>query len=578
MTFVPKDYQSIGTISEVLSNSIIHEVVNDGAHTYLHLQNECRTQLPICSETQHFRLPLTDPNVDIVQFNKSVITLGVEQTNRISPVIVDYLADATLTAPQKAVYEILYRSTFVFVGLHHSAECIGSYSVYHNGKQISGSLQTSATQEAFIYHTYRTTSDIKNRKGIHSLWSSVHKYDGTSVCGKFVSLYDLLIAQRENNSKITHNFNFIIPFNDILLFECFQEYPNTIFGSLQLDFRYNPRAFVFTQVDPHESIKKWIHLNESSLDNTAKKTVLDLLKTLSSSIGYNYEYEQANNIPSRCIVGWGVAENGATLLPIVQDFTFVPEGYRGHSCYSTIVGCKQDPTALERDRIKYQTEPWVKPFQRVTYLPFTQSATPSGIYINQQTYLNNTTDFILAFPRYNEQITVSKNPMYTDLYLQTMGQKLPDQPLQTNDARFSAIMLNSSDLEDGEGLKEYVNSVSLSRTDATHRLHPFTDLTRFLVTLKVERPSALGLIFDGLDSKGQQVSVRLSGKPLFGGEVDEYYNVDGNPDLHPPPPVLFTVNDSFMIFNSRNGGQSISSDRDFNEVVKVFMYDSNPRS
>lgn len=48
----------------------------------------------------------------------------------------------------------------------------------------------------------------------------------------------------------------------------------------------------------------------------------------------------------------------------------------------------------------------------------------------------------------------------------------------------------------------------------------------------------------------------------------DYKGYDGN---LPPPPVLYTLNDVYWIFNSRNGSECIYSDNDFNQTVVGFI-------
>ena len=85
-----------------------------------------------------------------------------------------------------------------------------------------------------------------------------------------------------------------------------------------------------------------------------------------------------------------------------------------------------------------------------------------------------------------------------------------------------------------------------------------------MVTLHVERPSAYGMICDGLDSGGQQVSVRLKATPLYNSS-ESYCNSS------PPPPILYTVNDAVWVFTSQDGGRCLYTDHDMEEVIPAFM-------
>ena len=180
--------------------------------------------------------------------------------------------------------------------------------------------------------------------------------------------------------------------------------------------------------------------------------------------------------------------------------------------------------------------------------------------------LKNVTDFIITFPQTEHEITVSKNPMLKGFYLNTLNRNYPELALNTDSARFQRIMMNAADIYRSKCLREFAQSISTARGDASGALIPQEDLTSFMIILHVERPSAMGLICDGLDSDGHQVSVRIQGTPIYSGEGIDTYCANS-----PPPPVLYVVYDTFWAFNSQNEGSCIYSDRPFNDEIDQFM-------
>lgn len=562
MTIAPRQLQPIGTISSVIERNVIESIENDGAHEYLHLQGECSTQLPVTSMSTEIRIPLTDVNVDATQFDKSFITIGVDIpcTFKSETPIWDYTTDVDQANPQ--VVEHIYKGCKIFVGLKHSSECIREYKVYHKGRIVDGASQDNATVEGFIYNTYKTEETIMNRKGCHTIWKSAHKDDASSICGTYVSLYDLLQAQK-NGGKLTIPFTFTIPFNDIVVFNMFNLYHNAIFGQLELLFKFNPQALVYVQSEPLGCIYKHCLRNRTKEMMQLWSAIQAKLTDFPILLDYNYEYEQIGD-PTTMINKIEITDSS----PIVtlSKMTLQATGMRLHTCFTTIVGCKQDPTALEELRQEFTTEKvWSAFSQRVQYLPFTQSASSHGLSITQQTYLKNVTDYVLLFPRTERQVTVSKNPMLTDLSLTAMNKPLPSQPLDTSSERFAEMMLNASDIEYGAPFKEYANSVTIPRANENGLLYHPCDLTSFLVTIKVERPSAMGMVNDGPDSNGQSVPIRLKAKKKFDGESDDYCT------KQPPPPVLVLISDTFWLFSAKDGGKCILSDGNYNDVKTAFL-------
>ena len=556
MTFAPQPEEIPGTINSVLSASIVSEVQNDGDHTYLHIQEESKTQLPVSNEAISIRVPLSNPALDVVQFDKSFITLKVQIPFKLT-------TSASFT---NVGNNDLSKAIDIFLGLKHSTDCLGEYSVYHKGKQISGTLQSNGTTESFLYHTYRSEEDLKNRRGIHTLAACAVDDGLDSVCGEYITLYDLKTAG--NNGTITKEFTLTIPFNDILTFQQFQAYPNSLFGDLELRFKFNKNAFVYIPCDPVKCIEmaqKRHRYNSGNLYNATPA-----LSITQAYPNISREYSQVGDAIT-AITDFTVGSSSPYNLTAfsVGAITLTPQSISINSCFSTLVGYRVNREALEEMRAKFESQPWVKFSQSINFLPFSTAPSTSKMDISQQTYLNNVTDLILMFPQTQHQSggTVSKNPMLQDLSLTVMNRKYPEMPLDTSSERFAQMMLNASDTFGQVPNREYAQSISVYRYDSGGKIYPSEDLTSFLITLKVERPSAMGLICDGLDSNGQQVSVRLNATPKStNSAIDEYCSQNLG-----IPPVLVTVNDSYYIFSSRNGGECIYSDRDFNETVSSFM-------
>ena len=97
MTFAPTQQSPIGTISEVLAKSILQNVENDGDHTYLHIQEESKSQLPINTETKNCIQPLTNVGIHVTQFDQSFITLKVKIGFRLSEALASTVTSSSLT-------------------------------------------------------------------------------------------------------------------------------------------------------------------------------------------------------------------------------------------------------------------------------------------------------------------------------------------------------------------------------------------------------------------------------------------------------------------------------------------------
>ena len=531
MTFAPQQDERIGTINRVIGRNVVHGIYNDGDHTYITVQQECRNSLPISSDSTTLIVPLCNPNVDFVQFNKSFITLKFD----LSFILAGYEAtDANDTA---GITEWLD----TFIGLKHATDIIREYAVYHKGKQISGTLQSNATVESFLYHTSRPKSDLENRKDSHSIAEKVAERDYTSRCGKYISLSTFQAAMAAQASHtITLSFQLVIPFNDILIFQQFKSYPNALFGDLELRFKLNPNALVCLTCDPDKSIRITALETHSTQANAWTNTVA------AQSVNITRDYTQVGDTFKT--ISHAKLE-GSTLTLKTAAVSIKPATINIKEVYATICGYRARPDHLEAMRAKYSNQPWVMFSQNINYLPFSTKPSESGLNMTQQVYLNNTTDLIVLFPTTANEAggTVSKNPMLKELSLQVMNRRYPEVGLNTTDGQFVHLMLYSFVANHVQPLKEYVSSLSSARWDSTGAYGSEDDRTSFICSIHVERPSAIGLICDGLDSKGAQVPIRLSATPSDYSDANDYYCGKNNL-TNIPPPTLITVNDSYFIF------------------------------
>ncbi|KAA6360246.1 MAG: hypothetical protein EZS28_044228 [Streblomastix strix] len=80
-----------------------------------------------------------------------------------------------------------------------------------------------------------------------------------------------------------------VPLDDILVFNGFTDYPNSLFDDLKIKFKINPNAFVFAQVNLIISMAKYYTMNKTDLmaNGPDKLKNIDLLFR-NWSLGYQY--------------------------------------------------------------------------------------------------------------------------------------------------------------------------------------------------------------------------------------------------------------------------------------------------
>ncbi|KAA6381552.1 MAG: hypothetical protein EZS28_022920 [Streblomastix strix] len=185
----------------------------------------------------------------------------------------------------------------LFVGLKSGSNIIREYTVYHRGRTIDGSLQNDETTESFIYNTIEPKSEENNRKHIHSLYENIHKFDA-SACGTYITMREIeeAIGQQANVPYLMPiRFRVSVPLDNLLIFSAFTDNSNGMFGDLEMKFKINLNAFVFTQFNSTESLAKYYTMKKDELMNSDQQKLMDIdlfFRIWSSSFMYTNQFTQ----------------------------------------------------------------------------------------------------------------------------------------------------------------------------------------------------------------------------------------------------------------------------------------------
>jgi hypothetical protein len=199
--------------------------------------------------------------------------------------------------------------------------------------------------------------------------------------------------------------------------------------------------------------------------------------------------------------------------------------------------------------------PQVIPSQQLDYNAFPIAATTAGIQSTINMPVSNTTCISIMWPKHDNDYTVFENPMYNNLQLTVNGRNIPDEVVSSQGARFLQQQLIASDLSGGlECTQEFENSIVMAKNDTSSGIrynNALTDATCFMWNVQCERNNA-GYTFDGIDSNGQNIAIQIKGQPIYTGDNDTYYNVDGpSSTTHPPPPQIWCCRDTYFLVSTQ---------------------------
>jgi hypothetical protein len=498
-----------------------------------------------------------------------------------------------MSATVLEVLQEMYKHIYMFFGFKNASDFIQKYTIIYGNMSITNTLQNNAALESFIHNLYKGKAVKNNAKHTHSLPRNVQKMD-TSVCGCYVSLYDLIEADRQN-LPITISFPVIIPFNYIFPFQAWDVFPNAIFDEIKLEYDLSSSSLVYCLVDPRASIaydyktqkppllgsiaaQEFLMRSSNEISKNLQFnrffTQIGLMTKSINSFSINLSLPQASDMADQHIFN---TQDTCWCQALINNTTLT-------RCDSHLAGFLMKPDALKAEKEKYIHEPYGFFAQRIERASFNSKPNDNYINITCNHALNKVTDQILLFPQHTEDITCFHNPHLSNLVLNTLGKNYPDKAIDnTLSGAFFKLMINASDLWYEEPSEEYedsltISSVKMNGTTPVRVDYP-TDTTSFAITLRTERPSGAGIIDDGISSFGKNETITLQANPMFTGAQNVYYNIypadapDELKALHPIEPLLLLVNDMVFLFRRMPDGSTrcIYTDGDIKEELNKFM-------
>ncbi|KAA6378531.1 MAG: hypothetical protein EZS28_025943 [Streblomastix strix] len=354
------------------------------------------------------------------------------------------------------------------------------------------------------------------------------------------------------------NFTVSIPLDDLRISSAFSEYPNSLFAN------------------PIISLTKYYSTNKDELLSSGqdKFWIIDLFFR-----NWNLTFQYTNMFTQiGCTVDLITGIRAEELTPSglmnlvcdIQPVTVSVRNYIITAITANISGYKASQECLNRVRQFQSTHPFVVPAQRIESWVFPSGAALTGLRTSYNTTLSHVTDMCLIFPKDPRYLTYFENPCNQNMQVSILSRSFPDFPMNTLNEQFFTMQQQANNLVNRfEACDEYEESFATPRGTATRRYNPASDYIPFFITIQYERNSNGTLSFDGLDTKNQNTSVEQRGQLIFNGAVDTYYNNVETNGKHPPPPVLYQVHDTFLLFTPTNGGScDCDTTHSFDEVIR----------
>ena len=226
-------------------------------------------------------------------------------------------------------------------------------------------------------------------------------------------------------------------------------------------------------------------------------------------------------------------------------------------CHSTIFGYNVRDEVIKAIRDLTLSKPLLIPCQSARRITFPQHATSGGLSCSTGASLRNCCNLTILFPRYNEEISVSKNPGMRDFSINVDNIPTPSISVSTYSASHTHLMITNAELNDlfeaneemthSLTFEEFVRNPTPTSTSQVISKPTYRDNTSYWANFSLERLT-VGSFIDGYNSGGAGSKIELTGSAIVDGFGNRYmYQLLSNPtQTNTSAPVIVVWEDFFM--------------------------------
>lgn len=457
---------------------------------------------------QFTRLKLSDSSCQITSFENSFIQLEITGTfnfrctaswasgNVLEKIDQHHSSDATILSQE------LLNVPFFYVGFKSGIQCIDHYRFYNSFHAGPLCEQSQAIYESALTYMTKAQEEIEGKIARYAVEDEINNCK-EDIPGFYLSLKDLI--QIKDTGTIQKTFTVNIPYDDFAPLQFFKNYPNSICGDLQLEFKINNnKNMVIFPLDFETSVNKYMR---------DKSTIRDLIASDGRySAGATLSYAALKHKLKQCFTNLGDECTSYCYIPITDTFndttSSTPAVIVGYEPRVWNVTCTCGPLTLKSAKsfincynIPHDTHEKLRdlltstkiyiPGQRIDQYTFSQLPTVSSMNCNTTQSFVNCSSLAFTWPRTPNELTCSVNPRMTSIQLQIDNKTYPDKPFDTRSFEHSNYILTNLMFDDffkpNKGLER-----ALSKRLETE------DNTNYAFVVSLERLDSSPFVFEGL--------------------------------------------------------------------------------
>jgi hypothetical protein len=360
----------------------------------------------------------------------------------------------------------LAKLQFFFIGYKNATDCINKITIRSNGVDITSTSTDKYYLKSYLFNSVKPKLEKTNKRNTFSLWEDVHNHNA-SMCGVYMSYWDLYQKQRAGSNKFTIQFPVQFNFDDIIHFQGFDMFPNFLFGSLDLVLQVTPDSLVWCCVDPAVSIKQLAESYTYEAEEGLRPyTILaggawGVIRTLLNVANNLTPYANFAGTYDKCFIQAGspgeIASNIIFITEQSNNF-LISNISTTYTSFQTIISGEQITTQQAESCLTgfslkseakqalarfYSEQPMIVPAEHFTDFTFSQPPSPNGLDCVLTIPFQYVKDIALLFPERAHESTVFKNPYLNNLQLTMNGLTYPSWSLSTVDQQLFRQVVNA---------------------------------------------------------------------------------------------------------------------------------------
>lgn len=477
---------------------------------------------------QFTRLKLTDSSCQITSFENSFIQLEIKTTINIRCGMPEALTEITRNVSEKLT-NFLKDIPVLFVGFKSGIHAIDHYRFYNSFHAGPLCEQSQAIYENALMFMTKAQEEITNKIQKYAISDELDE-GKMDVPGTFLTYEELCTLK---SKEITFKVN--IPYDDFAPLQFFKNYPNSICGDLQLEFKINNnKNMVFYPLDFSTMLKRKLKRNPQISNLFEEMNAHSKINTQITNLFARLEYN-GRKIFSNCgdeIEFLTLPSTSAGLIDNI-DYLSIPVGITPGTLTlqsaKSFINCYNIPHERHeqlRDLLS-STKIYI-PGQRIDQYTFSQTPTISSMNCNTTQSLVNCSALAFIWPRTPNELTCSVNPCLSSIQLQIDNKTYPDKPFSTYSPEHASYILSNLMFDDF-----FSPNKALERSLSTQT--EYDDKTNYAFIVSLERLDSSPFVFEGLTKDNCYIT--LNG--TFDQSITPYSKLSSRQN-----PIMFVCQDT----------------------------------